>query len=110
MKQSGNEFYVQKNYTEALSCYTQAINLCPTCASYYGNRSACYMMLNKYTDALDDARMSTRIDDKFVKGYLREGKCHIALGDPPAAIRIYNMVLQLEKNNSQAKTELEIAQ
>ena len=40
------------------------------------------------------------------QGYLREGKCHMALGDPSAAIRCYNHVLQIEKNNSQAKSEV----
>jgi len=46
--------------------YTVA-DLCPTCAAYYGNRSACFMMLNKHTDALEDARTAIRIDKTFVK-------------------------------------------
>ena len=42
-------------------------DLCPTCAAYYGNRSACYMMMDKYTEALEDARMSLKLDSQFVK-------------------------------------------
>lgn len=110
MKEAGNQYYKQQNYTEALNCYTQAINLCPTCAAYYGNRAATYIMLNKYREALEDARQSTKLDDKFVKGYLREAKCHMALGDPQASIRSYNQVLQLEPTNAVGKKELQIAQ
>ena len=42
-------------------------DLCPTCAAYYGNRAATYIMMNKYREALEDARQSTRLDNKFVK-------------------------------------------
>lgn len=41
--------------------------LCPTCAAYYGNRAATYMMLSQYDKALEDARRSTQIDPAFVK-------------------------------------------
>ncbi|XP_052813465.1 dnaJ homolog subfamily C member 7-like [Mya arenaria] len=110
MKEMGNQYYKEKNYTEAISCYTQAINLCPNCAAYYGNRSACYMMLNKYSDALEDARNALRIDSTFVKGHLREGKCQIVMGDPSAAIRSYNTALELDPENKTAQTELRMAQ
>lgn len=42
-------------------------DICPTCAAYYGNRAAAYMMMNKYKDALIDIRESLRIDKTFVK-------------------------------------------
>lgn len=66
LKQNGNELYKQKKYQEALEMYSEAIRLLP-CAAYYGNRSATYMMLNKYKDALADAQQSTSIDKEFTK-------------------------------------------
>ena len=52
-------------------CYQSVLNffldLCPKFAAYYGNRAATYMMMNKYLDALEDARQSVRLDDTFVK-------------------------------------------
>ena len=42
-------------------------DLCPTCASYYGNRAATYIMLNQHREALEDARQSTKLDENFVK-------------------------------------------
>ncbi|XP_033728700.1 dnaJ homolog subfamily C member 7-like isoform X1 [Pecten maximus] len=108
-KEEGNAFYKNKQYIDALNCYSQAIELCPTCAAYYGNRAATNMMLYKYLDALEDARQSVRIDSAFVKGYVREGKCHLALGDPVAAGRSYQQVLMLEPENSTALTDLAVA-
>ena len=43
------------------------VEMCPSCAAYYGNRAATYMMLNKYDKALEDARTSVQIDPDFIK-------------------------------------------
>ncbi|XP_063376111.1 dnaJ homolog subfamily C member 7 [Cydia fagiglandana] len=80
-KESGNHLYKFKNYKGALVMYDEAIQLCPENASYYGNRSACYMMLGMYKKALEDAQKSVVLDPTFTKGYIRIAKCCIALGD-----------------------------
>ena len=79
---------------------------CPTCAAYYGNRSATYMMLAKYAEALEDARQAVRLDELFTKGHLREAKCHLALGESAAAVRSYTKVLEYEPENKTAKNEV----
>jgi len=80
-KENGNQLFKIKQYRSALPLYTEAINLCPETAAYYGNRAACYIMLNRYQEALDDARKSVQLDPTFVRGYVRLVKCGIALGD-----------------------------
>lgn len=80
-KEHGNELYKTKQYHSALTFYSDAIKLCPETASYYGNRSACLMMMNRFQDALEDARKSVQLDNTFIKGYVRIAKCSIALGD-----------------------------
>ncbi|XP_071941939.1 dnaJ homolog subfamily C member 7-like [Antedon mediterranea] len=106
MKKEGNSFYVQKEYLKAIDLYTEAINLCPKCASYYGNRAACYIMLDKFKDGLEDARTAVRLDPSFLKGHLREAKCHLALGEVDGSIRSLEEVMRLDSNNKQAKNEL----
>lgn len=95
-KEDGNIQYKLKQYSKALKCYSEAINICPNVAAYYGNRAACYMMLNMYTYALDDAKLSVSLDPKFSKGLIRQIKCNIALGDATTA-----------RNNLQALRELD---
>ncbi|KAL5005699.1 hypothetical protein ScPMuIL_016857 [Solemya velum] len=108
MKEKGNMFYVQHQYKEALKYYSEAINLCPTCASYYGNRAATLIMLCRYKDALEDARQAVQLDATFIKGHLREGKCHVKLGEVSSALRSYQQALQLDPKNATAMKELQV--
>lgn len=66
-KKKGNEFYKNGDYEKAIEFYTQAINLQPQCAVYYGNRSAALMMVHRYSQALDDCTRSVQRDEKYTK-------------------------------------------
>ncbi|ETE69826.1 DnaJ-like subfamily C member 7, partial [Ophiophagus hannah] len=92
-KEQGNAFYAKKDYNEAYNYYTKAIDACPSNASYYGNRAATLMMLGKFREALGDAQQSVRMDDSFLRGHLREGKCHLSLGNAMAASRCFQRVV-----------------
>merc|ERR1712051_1035690 len=94
-KEEGNQLYKLKSYRDALAKYSEAIDLCPQCAAFYGNRSACYMMLGQPKQALEDARTSTTIDPSFVKGWARVAKCCIMLGDTVTARQAINRVSEL---------------
>ncbi|XP_019751464.1 dnaJ homolog subfamily C member 7 [Hippocampus comes] len=109
-KEQGNAFYIQKDYAEAFNYYTKAIDMCPKNASYYGNRAATLMMLCRYREALEDSQQAVRLDNSFMKGHLREGKCHLSLGNAMAASRCFQKVLELEPDNSQAQQELKSAE
>ncbi|CAB1337835.1 unnamed protein product, partial [Coregonus sp. 'balchen'] len=102
-KEQGNACYVKKDYSEAFNYYTKAIDACPKNASYYGNRAATLMMLCRFREALEDSQQAVRLDDCFMKGHLREGKCHLSLGNAMAASRCFQKVLELEPSNSQAQ-------
>lgn len=99
-KENGNQLYKIKQYSSALPHYTDAINLCPDTASYYGNRSACYMMMNNFTEALEDARKSVQLDPNFVRGYIRCLKCGIALGDLTTAENAAQKIKDLDLNTN----------
>uniref|UniRef100_A0ABI8A461 J domain-containing protein n=1 Tax=Felis catus TaxID=9685 RepID=A0ABI8A461_FELCA len=83
--------------------------MCPKNASYYGNRAATLMMLGKFREALGDAQQSVRLDDSFVRGHLREGKCHLSLGNAMAACRSFQRALELDHKNAQAQQEFKNA-
>ncbi|XP_074915870.1 dnaJ homolog subfamily C member 7 isoform X2 [Chelonoidis abingdonii] len=108
-KEQGNAYYAKKDYNEAYNYYTKAIDACPNNASYYGNRAATLMMLGKFREALGDAQQSVRLDDTFVRGHVREGKCHLSLGNAMAASRCFQRVLELDRTNPQAQQELKNA-
>jgi len=54
---------------------------------------------------LNSISQSRCCDDDW-QGYLREAKCHLAMGEIATAIIAYNKVLQLEPQNTAAKTEV----
>ena len=66
-KHKGNDLYRSGEYDKAIEFYTHAINLQPKCAVYYGNRSAALMMIDKYSQALDDCTRSVQRDEKYTK-------------------------------------------
>lgn len=107
-KNQGNDHYKAQNYKIALKFYSEAINLCPETAAYYGNRAACYMMLGddkSIEQALQDAKRSVNLDDKFSKGYLRIIKCCLLLGDLIGAEQALRRLTDIEPKNAAVKQE-----
>lgn len=89
-----------KNYAAALKCYSEAIDLAPSNAIYYGNRSACLFMMGDYKGALNDSQYAVSIDDKFAKGYHRIIKCCLALGDVVTAEEATKNLAKIESVKS----------
>jgi len=106
-KEEGNQLYKIKKYPEALAKYSAAIDLCPENPAYYGNRSACHMMLAQYSKALDDAKTAVNLDSNFVKGFVRIAKCCIALGETPSAKQAIDQGLTLEPESKAFDTEIQ---
>lgn len=105
LKEQGNSEYKAGNYAKAVNFYSQAIQLSPSHAPFYGNRSAAYLMQENYRRALDDTQHALRLDDKFVKCHMRAAKCHIALGNVPSARHSLERVLSLEPRNKVARED-----
>ncbi|XP_018008913.1 dnaJ homolog subfamily C member 7-like [Hyalella azteca] len=108
-KVEGYEAYSKNEYQEAVQHYTQAIELYADCTSYY-NRSACNMMIYRFTDALNDAKHAVTLDNFFVEGWIRVGECHVALGDGEMALSALRRTQEIEPSNSTVHQEIASAQ
>ncbi len=64
------------------------------------------MMTKDYRNALNDARQSTHYNAKFVKGFMREAKCHMILGSLSLGKKCLEKALEIEPNNKQAQQEV----
>lgn len=104
-KENGNQLYKIKQYRTALPFYTEAINLCPDVAAYYGNRAACYIMLNRFEEALEDVRKAVQLDPTFIRGYVRMAKCGIALGNMVTAEYALKKIKGLQPGGNVAASE-----
>lgn len=81
-----------KDYENAIKFYSQAIELNPSNAIYYGNRSLAYLRTECYGYALADATRAIEMDKKYIKGYYRRAASNMALGKFRAALRDYETV------------------
>ncbi|CAG8569287.1 12436_t:CDS:2 [Funneliformis mosseae] len=105
IKNEANESYKRGNYNQAVTLYTQAIDLDPNTPTYYNNRAAALMMLRKPKEALNDCKWAISLDPSLIKAYIRCAKCNFLLGNLSEAERMYKHVLSIDDTNSQAKAE-----
>lgn len=103
-KEQGNALYKKSQFEEAISLYSQAIALQPEEHSYYGNRSAAYVMIKKYNEALEDCRRSIDLNKGFLKGYIRASQCYMHMGDLDNARKI--LLSANKSSNPSLATEL----
>uniref|UniRef100_A0A8B9Z0M5 Serine/threonine-protein phosphatase n=1 Tax=Buteo japonicus TaxID=224669 RepID=A0A8B9Z0M5_9AVES len=92
-----------KDYENAVKYYSSAIELNPTNAIYYGNRSLAYLRTECYGYALADATRAVELDKKYIKGYYRRAASNMALGKFKAALRDYETVVKVRPNDKDAK-------
>ncbi|GBG25077.1 DnaJ-like subfamily C member 7 [Hondaea fermentalgiana] len=80
-KNRGNEHYAEKDYELAVAMYSQAIELEPQNAVFYGNRAAAQLMQARYKDAIADCDRAIELDPGYVRARVRAARASLALGD-----------------------------
>lgn len=87
-KNEGNEYFKVGDYPRAVASYSEAIDLQPTNAVLYSNRSAAYAGMSKWTEAAEDGKRCVELDPTFVKGYHRAGNAMLKTKDLKAGIAL----------------------
>jgi len=99
-KAKGNGFFKEKKWDEAIRCYTEAISLDGTNASFFSNRSACYAGKEDWKQALEDAEKVINLRPTWAKGYSRKGLALFMLNKMDEALDCYTKGLEHEPNNA----------
>ncbi|KAH3851149.1 serine/threonine-protein phosphatase 5-like [Dreissena polymorpha] len=94
-KDKANEFFKNQDYNQAITFYTQAIDLNPTIAAYYGNRSFAYLRTECFGYALNDATAALKYDPKYIKAYYRRASANMALGKFKLALKDFETVVKV---------------
>lgn len=79
-KLQGNNFFRRRKYEDAIEAYTNAISKQGDKALFWSNRSACYLAMKRYDQALYDAEICRRLDSTWPKGCFRLAAARMALG------------------------------
>jgi stress-induced-phosphoprotein 1 len=105
-KDKGNKFFSAKQYDQAIDWYTKAIGYDPNDSTFYSNRSAAYLGLRKFNEALADGEKCISLQPKWVKGYYRKGLALMSLGRYDEAAKAFKKGIECEPNNDDLKDKL----
>ncbi|XP_055712961.1 stress-induced-phosphoprotein 1 [Phlebotomus papatasi] len=101
-KEKGNEAFKKAEYSVAVKHYTEAIKRNPDDPKLYSNRAACYTKLAAFDLGLKDCETCVKLDDKFIKGWIRKGKILQGMQQQSKALQAYQKALELDPSNAEA--------
>lgn len=101
-KELGNEYFKKGDFSTAVKHYTEAINRNPDDPKLYSNRAACYTKLAAFDLGLKDCDMCTKLDVKFIKGWIRKGKILQGMQQQSKALTAYQRALEIDPTNGEA--------
>lgn len=101
-KEMGNRLFKKGDYSTAIKHYTEAIMRNPDDPKLYSNRAACYTKLAAFDLGLKDCDMCVKLDEKFIKGYIRKGKILQGMQQQSKAASAYQKALEIDPNNAEA--------
>lgn len=95
---------------DAVTMYSQAIAGNDKDHTLYSNRSAAYLALGLYDQAVWDAQKAVKLQPDWPKAHYRLGAAHFALSRWQEAVTCFQRVLNLEQGNTDASQKLAEAQ
>lgn len=105
-KAKGNAAFQAGDFGSAVEHFTKAIELSPSDAVLYSNRSGAYASLKQFENALKDAEMCVKLKPDWAKGYSRKGLAEFNLGRLRDAEATYSKGLTVDPNNQSLQAAL----
>uniref|UniRef100_A0A8V5GTB1 Uncharacterized protein n=1 Tax=Melopsittacus undulatus TaxID=13146 RepID=A0A8V5GTB1_MELUD len=109
-KEDGNKAFKDGNYKLAYELYTEALGIDPnnikTNAKLYCNRGTVNSKLRKLEEAIDDCTNAVKLDDTYIKAYLRRAQHKQLLKNAQVELKKskrkdYYKILGVDKNASE---------
>lgn len=105
-KAKGNAAFQAGDFPSAVQHFTKAIELSPSDAVLYSNRSGAYASLKQFENALKDAEMCVKLKPDWAKGYSRKGLAEFNLGRLREAEATYSKGLTIDPNSQSLQAAL----
>ena len=99
----GNNSFRDQDFANAVKWYTAALDESPTSHVMLGNRSASYLSLGKFKEALDDAERCIKTKPDWLKGHFRKGNALMSLERYSDAVSAFGEALKLEPGNTEVE-------
>ena len=95
----GNEAFDAGHFTEAITYYSEAIDLLPPDAALLYNRGLAYMSLNETGLALQDFQIAIEVNNRYEPPYLILGDIYDQREDYTIALSYYQTYINLVGND-----------
>lgn len=113
MKEDGNAAFKSSDWSKAHDLYSQALQIDPcnkaTNAKLYFNRATVAAKLKKFQDSVSDCNEALKLDDKYLKALVRRGRSYMELEKYEEAVRDFEQVNKMERNNGEYRQLLSTA-
>eukprot|EP00669_Euglena_mutabilis_P012218 TRINITY_DN6847_c0_g1_i1.p3 TRINITY_DN6847_c0_g1~~TRINITY_DN6847_c0_g1_i1.p3 ORF type:complete len:119 (-),score=39.03 TRINITY_DN6847_c0_g1_i1:124-480(-) len=97
-----------QDFAAAVRHFTRGLELEPTNAVFWSNRSAAHCSLRQYDTALEDANKALEIKPGWAKAFSRQAAALHGLKRYTESIAAYRTALELEPGSSQVLRALEM--
>jgi len=105
-KEKGNQYFTKKDYKNAITHYSKAIELDPNEYTFYTNRAASYQSMENWQAALKDANKSLELKPDWSKGFYRKGMAHRGLKQWDEAFRAFESALKYDPESAEIRTRM----
>jgi len=109
-KNQGNQAFQSKNNSEAVRCYSKAIEIDGNNHVYYTNRATVYAGMEEWEKCLVDSNKALNIKNDWVKGYFRKGQALVGLKRYEEGIVAYKKAIELDPKNEDITFRLKEAE
>jgi len=100
-KEAGNAAFKEGKFDDALKLYTEALEVDLNNklfkAVLYTNRATVLAKLNRLQDAIENCNNAIKLDDTYIKAYLRRAKYYLDTEDYEKSVADYEKICQMEK-------------
>lgn len=93
----GNTLYKEGDFPGSVQAYTEAIKRNPSDPRNYTNRASAYTKLAALPEALKDTNEAIKVDDKFVKAYIRKSNVLFAMKEYTKALEAIQLAGDVDK-------------
>ena len=94
----GNAYLKNKDYTNAIAAYTQAVTLEPQSVGSLVNRSIAYAAIEKYDESIADCGRALAIEPNHVTAYINRSYAYMRKGQYDQALADINRAITITPN------------
>lgn len=107
LKALGNKEFAAGNFASSIKYFTEAIQVDPSNAVLYSNRSGAFASTKNYQQALDDAERAVELRSEWGKAWSRKATALQGLGRWEEAFKAWAKVREIEPSNEGLQKNLQ---